>query len=106
MQYALQRRHDEREGKAPPFIVMIMVRFLAASGASSLLDRTEREWRVAFGRKRSNAIALLAWSRWQVADLAEGGGWDAEIPATPGRCTASASRAGTSWTSPASRSSS
>jgi integrase len=80
VQYALQRRRDEREGKAPPFVVMIMVRFLAASGASSLLDRTEREWREAFGRKRSNAIALLAWSRRQVADLAEGGGWDAEYP--------------------------
>ena len=80
VQYALQRRHDEREGKAPPFIVMIMVRFLAASGASSLLDRTEQEWREAFGRKRSNAVALLGWSRRQVADLAESGGWDAEYP--------------------------
>ena len=59
---------------------MIMVRFLASSGASSLLDRTEQEWREAFGRKQSNAIALLAWSRRQVADLAEGGGWDAEYP--------------------------
>ena len=80
VQYALQRRHDEREGKAPPFVVMIMIRFLAASGASSLLDRTEQEWREAFGRKRSNAIALLAWSRRQVDDLAEGAGWDTEYP--------------------------
>jgi integrase len=80
VQYALQRRCDERAGKAPPFVVMIMVRFLASSGESSLLDRTEQEWRDAFGRKRSNAIALLAWSRRQVADLAEGGGWDAEHP--------------------------
>jgi integrase len=80
VQYALQRRCDERAGKAPPFVVMIMVRFLASSGESSLLDRAEQEWRDAFGRKRSNAIALLAWSRWQVADLAEGGGWGAEYP--------------------------
>ena len=80
VQYALQRRHDDREGKAPPFVVMIMVRFLAASGASSLLDRTEQEWRAAFGKKRSNAVALLAWSRRQVTDLAEGAGWDAEYP--------------------------
>ena len=79
VQYALQRRRDEREGKAPPFIVMIAVRFLASSGASSLLERTEQEWRDAFG-KRGNAIALLVWSRRQVADLAEGGGWDAEYP--------------------------
>jgi integrase len=80
VQYALQRRHDEREGKAPPLVVMIMVRFLAASGASSLLDRTEQEWRAAFGKKRSNATALLGWSRRQVADLAEGTGWYAEYP--------------------------
>ncbi len=79
VQYALQRRHDERAGKAPPFVVMIMVRILAASGASSLLDRTEQEWRDEFGTKRSNASALLAWSRCQVADLAEGTGWDAEF---------------------------
>ncbi len=80
IQYALQRRCDEREGKAPPFIVMIMVRFLASSGASSLLDRTEQEWRDAFGKKKSNAVALLAWSRREVTDLADGGGWDAEYP--------------------------
>jgi integrase len=79
IQYALQRRCDERAGKAPPYIVMIMVRFLAASGASSLLGRDEEEWRDAYGKK-DNAIALLAWSRRQVADLAEGGGWDAEYP--------------------------
>jgi integrase len=80
VQYALQRRHDDREGKAPPFVVMIMIRFVAGSGASSLLERTEAEWRDAFGKKRSNAVALLAWSRRQVADLAEAGGWDAEYP--------------------------
>src|ERR1022692_861774 len=55
MQYALQRRHDERAAKAPPFVVMIIIRFLAASGASSLLDRTEQEWRDDFGKKRGNA---------------------------------------------------
>ena len=79
IQYALQRRSGERAGKAPPFIVMIMVRFLASSGASSLLDRAEQEWREAFGKK-NNAIALLAWSRRQVTDLAEGSGRDAEYP--------------------------
>ena len=80
VQYALQRRCDEREGKAPPYVVMIMAGFLAASGAFSLLERTEQEWRDAFGRKSGNAVALLAWSRRQVADLAEAGGWDAEYP--------------------------
>ncbi len=78
VQYALQRRHDERAAKAPPVVVMAAVRVLAASGVSSLLDRTEQEWRDQFGGPRSNAAALLAWFRRQVADLAEGTGWDAE----------------------------
>ena len=78
VQYALQRRHDERAAKAPPIVVMGAVRVLAASGASSLLDRTEQQWRDQSGGSRSNAAALLAWSRRQVADLAEGTGWDAE----------------------------
>ena len=72
IQYALQRRHDDREGKAPPRVVMSMVRFLASSGASSLLERTEQEWRDETGNKRGKTTALLAWSRRQVADLAEG----------------------------------
>ncbi len=78
VQYALQRRHDERAAKAPPIVVMGAVRFLAASGTSSLLDRTEQEWRDQSGGSRSNAAALLAWFRRQIADLAEGTGWDAE----------------------------
>lgn len=80
IQYALQRRHDDREGKAPPRTVMSMVRFLASSGASSLLGRTEQEWRDATGRQRGKTTALLAWSRRQVADLADGAGWDTEYP--------------------------
>ncbi|MGD0609144.1 MAG: tyrosine-type recombinase/integrase [Streptosporangiaceae bacterium] len=80
IQYALQRRHDDREGKAPPPVVMSMVRFLDSSGASSLLERTEQEWRDETGRQRGKTTALLAWSRRQVADLAEGAGWDTEYP--------------------------
>ena len=78
MQYALQRRSDERTAKAPPVVVMAAVRFLAASGASSLLGRTEQEWRDQLSATRAKAAALLAWFRGQVADLAEGTGWDAE----------------------------
>jgi len=78
MQYALQCRHDERGAKTPPYVVMIVVRFLAASGASSLLERTENEWRKQFGRPRTSAVALLVFARRQVTDLAEGGGWDAK----------------------------
>jgi integrase len=78
MQYALQRRHDERAGKAAPLMVNNVVRVLAASGASSLLDRTEQEWRKPFGKGRPNAASLIVWSRRQIVDLAEGSGWDAE----------------------------
>ncbi|MFZ0192089.1 MAG: tyrosine-type recombinase/integrase [Streptosporangiaceae bacterium] len=80
MQYALQRRNDERAATTEPRVVMAVVRFLAGRGhgAESLLDRTEQEWRNAFGGPRGNPAALLAWSRRQVADLAEGSGWDAE----------------------------
>ncbi len=78
MQYALQRRNDERAAKTEPRIVMAVVRFLAASGASSLLDRAEQDWRARPGPPRGNPAALLAWSRRQVTDPAEGTGWDAE----------------------------
>ena len=101
MQYALQRRHDERAGKAMPYVVMIVVRFLAASGASSLLDRTEQEWRAEFG-KRGTAVALLAWSRRQVADLAAGTGWDAEYPRDAWQMHRLGFEGRASWTSPAS----
>jgi integrase len=78
MQYALQSRHDERGARARPSEVRAVVRFLAASGASSLLDRSEQEWRDQIGRTQRTTGALLAWSRRQVADLAAGTGWDAE----------------------------
>jgi integrase len=79
MQYALQRRRDDRAGKLHPGAVRSVVRILAGAGASSLLERTERQWRDAGGGYR-NAAVLLAWARRQVADLAAGGGWDAEYP--------------------------
>ena len=78
MQYALQRRHDERAGKAAPLVITSVVRVLAASGTSSLLDRTEQQWREPFGKNRPNAAAVVAWARRQITDLAEGDGWDAE----------------------------
>ena len=80
MQYALQRLARRARGQGPAVHRDDHGPFPGRQRASSLLDRTEQEWREAFGRKRSNAVALLAWSRRQVTDLAEGGGWDAEYP--------------------------
>ena len=83
IQYALQCRHDERTVKTPPSVVMQVVRFLIALRATSLLERTEADWRARIGRpapKDSNPRALLAYARRRVDDLVERGGWEAEYP--------------------------
>jgi integrase len=81
--YALQCRHDERTVKTPPLVVMRMVRFLAETGAHSLLDRNEAQWRSSLERstpRDSNARALLAYAHRKVEDLLSSGGWEAEYP--------------------------
>ena len=82
IQYALQRRRDERTVKVQPFVVMQVVRFLATCPVTSLLDRPEEAWRQQLGRpapKDSNPRAFLVFARRQLEDLtAAGGGWDAE----------------------------
>lgn len=99
MQYALQRRHDQRTTKTPPLVVMQVVRMLATVGDVSLLDRSEEQWRTSIGRPApldSNPRALLVYARRQLDDLVADSGWDAEYPNTvwrlhhrgyPGRCT-------------------
>jgi len=83
LQYALQRRHDERASKTPPSVVMQVVRFLTGVAESSLLDASEDEWRTRIGRpapKDSNPRALLAYAHRALEDLKSGAGWDAEYP--------------------------
>ena len=84
LQYALQCRHDERRSKVQPFVVMLVIRFLAGCPATSLLDRTEQEWRQAYGRpapKDSTPRAFLAYTHRRVEDLAgQDYGWDTEYP--------------------------
>ena len=61
---------------------MAVVRALAATGAVSLLDRTEHEWRIGIGRpapRDSNLRALLIDARRKVSDLADGDGWEGEF---------------------------
>lgn len=77
VQYALQRRADQRTTKTPPAVVMQVVRQLATAKVGSLLEATEQQWAAA--RLHSNARALLLFARRQVADLAEAGGWEAEF---------------------------
>jgi hypothetical protein len=83
LQYALQRRHDERASKTPPSVVMQVVRFLTGVAESSLLDLSEEQWRTRIGRpapKDSNPRALLAYARRGLEDLVIGTGWTAEYP--------------------------
>ena len=82
MQYVLQRRHDERQGKLEPDVVMRVVRQLANTGAGSLLDCDEQAWRQRIGlpRNDSRARGFLGYACRAVADLAEAGGWEAEYP--------------------------
>jgi hypothetical protein len=82
IQYALQCRHHQRTTKAPPAVVMALVRALAASKVTSRLERSEDQWRTQIGRpapKDSNLRALLIYARRQVEDLAEAGGWETEF---------------------------
>ncbi len=82
IQYALQRRWDDRTVKVQPMVAMQVIRFLEGCAETSLLDRAEDEWRARIGRpapRDSNPRALLAYARRQLEDLADsGGGWDAE----------------------------
>jgi integrase len=79
VQYALQRRRDEGKVKVLPPDVGSVVRFLAGSGVTSLLDWPEETFRERFGRRRRDgATALLAYVRGQVEDLAYGTGWEVE----------------------------
>ena len=69
IQYVLQCRHDQRATKTLPAVVMAVVRALAATGAVSLLDRTEDDWRTGIGRpapRDSTLRALLIDARRKV----------------------------------------
>lgn len=82
IQYVLQCRHEQRATKTLPAVVMAVVRALAATGAVSLLDRTEDEWRIGIGRpapRDSNLRALLIDARRKVSDLADGDSWEGEF---------------------------
>jgi integrase len=82
MQYTLQQRRDQRVGKLQPIVVTRVVRLLASSAATSLLDHNEDTWLdIAKGTVNDSlGRALLLYARRAVADLAETGGWEAEYP--------------------------
>ena len=83
VQYALQCRSDERTAKAPPPVVMRVVRFLADTTVCSLLELSEEQWRGGFARRAPNdstARSLLIYARRRVDDLLDAGGWAVEYP--------------------------
>jgi len=82
MQYTLQQRRDRRVGKLAPAVVTRVVRLLAASSATSLLDHDEDSWLTIADGTVNDSLgrALLLYARRAVVDLAETGGWEAEYP--------------------------
>jgi integrase len=83
LQYVLQCRRDEQTAKIVPAIAQRIVRALAATAVTSLLDRPEHFWQQ-FGpppgskEKGWRAFVLDAYHR--IETLAYGHGWDVEYP--------------------------
>jgi integrase len=82
LQYTLQQRRDRRVGKLAPSVVTRVVRLLAASSVTSLLDHNEGTWLTIADGMVNDSLgrALLLYAHRAVADLAETGGWEAEYP--------------------------
>ena len=83
VQYALQCRGDEKMGKTRAVTIRSVTRWLAASGASSLLDHSEQAWQDSCppgAASSHHAATLLIYAHRKVTTLAEGEGWDSEYP--------------------------
>ena len=82
MQYVLQRRHYDRQGKLTPDVVMRVVRGLDAAKVGSLLDHDEDAWteRTRLTLNDTRSRGFLGYAYRAIADLAEAGGWEAEYP--------------------------
>ena len=88
MQYMLQHRHDDRDGKLTPDVVTRVVRALAAAAVGSLLDHDEDAWHERIGTVNDTSLrGLLGYAPRVVADLAESRRLGGRIPA---RCLADA----------------
>jgi integrase len=83
VQYALQRRSDEKTSKTKAAIITGAVRWLAGSGADTLMDRSEQAWRDSYPPQGAHDRRLAAFvidAHRKVTALAEGEGWDNEYP--------------------------
>ena len=77
-QYALQGRHDARSRTAAPRLVMQAVRQAKMADVSSLLDRSEQQWRQATGSRVREPVLFLLDARDAVESLRDGTGWEIE----------------------------
>ena len=82
IQYVLQCRGDERQSRLRPGRLQQILRDLAATGAASLLDRTEEQWAKTGPRGISarGGRQFILDARGRIEQLAFGSGWDVEYP--------------------------
>jgi hypothetical protein len=83
LQFALQCRHDDRRATLTPQIVAPLLRRIAASGVTSLLDWPIERWARELPQiNRSDVnrqLGFLRYARARLEDLQAGGGWEAEF---------------------------
>ena len=82
IQYVLQCRGDERQARLRPVTVQQILRDLAATGAASLLERTDEQWAEPGpgGIKVRGGRQFVLDARDRIEQLAFGSGWDVEYP--------------------------
>lgn len=78
--YGLQRRADDRRVRIRPSVIARLIKFLAASGHTSLMDLPIQVWREQFqaanGTIRADHFLLFTFE--SVQDLLTGSGWETE----------------------------
>jgi integrase len=84
LQFALQCRHDDRRVRLTPQIVAPLLRRIAASGVTSLLDwpleRLERQLPPVNRSDVNRQLGFLRYARARLEELQPGSGWEAEFP--------------------------
>ena len=82
IQYVLQCRGDERQARLRPVTVQQILRDLAATGAASLLERTEEQWAEPGPRgiRARGGRQFILDARDRIEQLAFGRGWAALNP--------------------------
>ena len=82
IQYVLQCRGDDRQSRLRPVTVQQILRDLAATGAVSLLERTEEQWAEPGPRgiRARGGRQFTRDARARIEQLAFGSGWEVEYP--------------------------